>query len=103
MLFTVEKREDTLIVVLKELSFDLSLIFSQLDKDYNHIIFDLLNLSSISEADFKNFTKFGNTNTKNGSFVMIFKGSYNDDYAVVPTIEEAFDFIEMENIERMLK
>jgi hypothetical protein len=34
---------------------------------------------------------------------MIFKGSYNNDYAVVPTIEEAFDFIEMENIERMLK
>jgi hypothetical protein len=103
MSFTIEKKQDSIIVVLKENSFDLSLISQVLDENYCHIIFDLLNLSSVNEADFKNFTTFGNINTKNGSFVMVFKGSYNDDYAVVPTLDEAFDFIEMENIERLLK
>lgn len=103
MSFSIVKQEDTLIVTLKDSSFDLSLISQQIDENCNHIIFDLLNLMSVSEADFKNFTTFGNTNTINGSFVMVFKGSYNDDYAVVPSLEEAFDFIEMENIERMLK
>jgi hypothetical protein len=34
---------------------------------------------------------------------MIYKGSYKDDFSVVPSLEEALDFIEMENIERMLK
>lgn len=103
MSFSIEKQQDTLIVSLNDSSFDLSLILQHFDENCSHIIFDLLNLTSVSEADFKNFTTFGNTNTINGSFVMVFKGSYNDDYSIVPSLEEAFDFIEMENIERMLK
>jgi hypothetical protein len=103
MSFSLKKQEDIIIVELKELSFDLSLILDGIDGAYKHIIFDLLNISSVTDGDFKNFTKFGNNNTNNGSFVMIYKGSYKDDFSVVPTLEEALDFIEMENIERMLK
>lgn len=102
MSFTIEKKQDIVVVKLKESDCDLSLVTNSIDDDFKHIIFDLLNLSSVNESDLKNFTTFGNENVTEGSFVIIYKGEYQEDYSIVPTLEEAFDFIEMENIERML-
>jgi hypothetical protein len=102
MSFTIEKKQDILIVKLKESSCDLSLVAQRFGPDFKHIIFDLLNLLSLNESDLKNFTTFGKENVTEGSFVIILKGEFQEDYPIVPTLEEAFDFIEMENIERML-
>ena len=39
---------------------------------------------------------------KNGSFVIVCRHSFDKELNIVPTIQEAYDFIEMEDIERQL-
>ena len=39
----------------------------------------------------------------NGSFVIVSQFSFNDDLTIVPTLQEAYDYIEMEEIERQLE
>tara|TARA_B100000902_G_scaffold389856_1_gene437745 strand:+ start:17154 stop:17462 length:309 start_codon:yes stop_codon:yes gene_type:complete len=39
---------------------------------------------------------------KNGSFVIVCRHSFDKELNIVPTIQEAYDFIEMEEIERQL-
>tara|TARA_Y100001954_G_scaffold98537_1_gene107324 strand:+ start:4884 stop:5192 length:309 start_codon:yes stop_codon:yes gene_type:complete len=51
-----------------------------------------------------NLIKFGESiNKTKGSFVVVSKISFDDDLNIVPTMQEAFDFIEMEEIERQLE
>tara|TARA_B100000683_G_C12454928_1_gene541645 strand:+ start:689 stop:997 length:309 start_codon:yes stop_codon:yes gene_type:complete len=51
-----------------------------------------------------NLIKFGESiNKRKGSFVVVSKISFDDDLNIVPTMQEAFDFIEMEEIERQLE
>ena len=38
-----------------------------------------------------------------GSFVIVCEFSFNDDLIIVPTLQEAYDYIEMEEIERQLE
>jgi hypothetical protein len=40
---------------------------------------------------------------KKGSFVLVTTCNFNEELNIVPTIQEAFDFIEMEEIERQLE
>ena len=40
---------------------------------------------------------------KNGSFVVVYNITFDDKLVIVPTIQEAFDYIEMEDIERKLE
>ena len=40
---------------------------------------------------------------KKGSFVVVSTYNFNEEINIVPTIQEAFDFIEMEEIERQLE
>jgi hypothetical protein len=40
---------------------------------------------------------------KKGSFVLVTTYNFNEELNIVPTIQEAFDFIEMEEIERQLE
>ena len=40
---------------------------------------------------------------KKGSFVLVTSCNFNEELNIVPTIQEAFDFIEMEEIERQLE
>ena len=39
---------------------------------------------------------------KKGSFVIVCQFSFNDKLTIVPTLQEAYDYIEMEEIERQL-
>ena len=51
-----------------------------------------------------NLTKFGNSVSKNkGTFVVVSNYSFDDTLNIVPTLQEAQDFIEMEEIERQLE
>ena len=38
----------------------------------------------------------------NGSFVIVCEFSFDDNLTIVPTLQEAYDYIEMEEIERQL-
>ena len=47
--------------------------------------------------------KFGQSiYAKKGSFVVVSKVSFEENLNIVPTMQEAFDFVEMEEIERQL-
>ena len=60
---------------------------------------DIDTLNSIKN----NLTKFGISVSKNkGTFVVVSKYSFDDILSIVPTLQEAQDFIEMEEIERQL-
>tara|TARA_B100000214_G_scaffold243909_1_gene178832 strand:+ start:5324 stop:5629 length:306 start_codon:yes stop_codon:yes gene_type:complete len=49
------------------------------------------------------FVKFDQTiSNLNGSFVIVSKFSFDNDLKIVPTIQEAYDYIEMEEIEKQL-
>ena len=50
------------------------------------------------------FVTFGeNISSINGSFVIVCEFSFDDALNIVPTMQEAYDYIEMEEIERQLK
>ena len=50
-----------------------------------------------------NLTKFDSSVSKNkGTFVVVSKYSFDDTLNIAPTLQEAQDFIEMEEIERQL-
>ena len=50
-----------------------------------------------------NLIKFGQSiYAKKGSFVVVSKISFEENLNIVPTMQEAFDFVEMEEIERQL-
>ena len=52
----------------------------------------------------KNLLTFGQSiYDKKGSFVLVTTCNFNEELNIVPTIQEAFDFIEMEEIERQLE
>ena len=74
-----------------------------LDEILNFIVdlsdVDINTLNSIKN----NLTKFGISVSKNkGTFVLVSKYSFDDTLNIVPTLQEAQDFIEMEEIERQL-
>ena len=49
----------------------------------------------------KNLIKFGKSINK-GTFVVVSQYDFEEELNIVPTMQEAFDFIEMEEIERQL-
>ena len=50
------------------------------------------------------FITFGESiSAVNGSFVIVCEFSFDDTLIIVPTLQEAYDYIEMEEIERQLK
>ena len=61
---------------------------------------DINTLQSIKN----NLTKFGISVSKNkGTFVVVSNYSFDETLNIVPTLQEAQDFIEMEEIERQLE
>lgn len=74
----------------------------------DHIIVNLFSFSKLTANDVLEFLELSNTHRKaNKSFVLVTdKVSYEeapDDICVVPTLQEAKDVIEMEEIERDLE
>lgn len=76
----------------------------EVNSDIKHFIADVRD----AELDVLNtikdkFVTFGSSISKlNGSFVIVAKFSFSDDLIIVPTLQEAYDYIEMEEIERQL-
>ena len=73
--------------------------------EVKHFIADLRGVSQEVVGSVTNkFIKFGQSvSATNGSFVIVCDFSFNDSLTVVPTLQEAYDYIEMEEIERQLK
>ena len=75
-----------------------------IDVDVKNFIADLKNVEMSTINLIKNnLIKFGKSMYKNqGSFVIVCDYHFDDQLNIVPTIQEAIDFIEMEEIERSL-
>ena len=102
MQYQIERQEGSLLVTLKDLAVDLSFISSELDDEFRHLILDLSEFSEFSEEKLKNFTNFGKEVVAKNSFVIICQIEFSEDFPIVPTPQEAFDVIELEEIERQL-
>ena len=81
--------------------------FSNLDvkSELRHFIADLTGVSLDVANKVKNkFITFDNSiSATNGSFVIVCEFSFDDNLTIVPTLQEAYDYIEMEEIERQLE
>jgi hypothetical protein len=102
MTYNIHKEKDSLVIEVKNLEIDLSFVTEKLNDECRHLILDLLEFSTISEEKLKNFTNFGKTAVKNNSFVIVCQTEFTEDFPIVPTLQEAFDVIELEEIERQL-
>ena len=73
-------------------------------KETKNFIADLTNVElSVIDIVKEKFTKFDEIIYNNkGSFVIVSLINFNDDLNIVPSLQEAYDFIEMEEIERQL-
>jgi len=81
--------------------------FSDLNitSEIKHFIADLrgVDIDVINNIKDK-FIIFGQSISKtNCSFLIVCDFSFDDDLTIVPTLQEAYDFIEMEEIERQLE
>ncbi|MGY8987008.1 MAG: hypothetical protein ACKVG7_00475 [Flavobacteriales bacterium] len=77
----------------------------ELTKDVKNFIADLTQVNEeIISLVKNNLIKFGHSiySTK-GSFVVVCNHEFDEDLNIVPTMQEAFDFIDMEEIERQLE
>jgi|AOAMet_48_BLW_10_2_1038533.scaffolds.fasta_scaffold45470_2 hypothetical protein len=91
-----------LIVKLSENTDDLSFVETLYNGNVKHLILDLHDIMELNSTDLLKFTTFGKNIVKNNSFVMISNLPPQEEYMVVPSIQEALDIIEMEDIERQL-
>ena len=79
------------------------------DIDFNseikYFIADLRGVSiEVAESVTNKFITFGKSiSNMNGSFVIVCDFSFDDRLTIVPTLQEAYDYIEMEEIERQLE
>ena len=75
------------------------------NSDIKQFIADARGISQeVGESIKNNFIKFGESiSNLNGSFVIICEFNFDDSLTFVPTLQEAYDYIEMEEIERQLK
>jgi len=73
-------------------------------QETKNFIADLTNVElSIIDIVKEKFIKFDEIIYNNkGSFVIVSLINFNDDLNIVPSLQEAYDFIEMEEIERQL-
>ena len=70
-----------------------------------HFIADLRGVTPELAENIKNkFIIFANSISKmNGSFVIVCEFSFEEELTIVPTIQEAYDYIEMDEMERQLE
>ena len=73
--------------------------------EIKNFIADLSGVSSVvAESIKEKFITFENSiSTMKGSFVIVCDFSFDDTLTIVPTLQEAYDYIEMEEMERQLK
>ena len=61
-----------------------------------------VDLATIDKIKDKFITFDRSVSNKKGSFVIVCQFSFDDKLTIVPTLQEAYDYIEMEEIERQL-
>ena len=80
--------------------------FSKLNASQNitNFIADLSSLrNDMHKRLINNFTKFEKyVSANNGSFVIVSNVNFDENLNIVPTLQEAYDFIDMEEMERQL-
>ena len=80
--------------------------FSRLNPSQNitNFIADLSSLrNDVHKLLINNFTKFEKyVSANNGSFVIVSNVNFDENLNIVPTLQEAYDFIDMEEMERQL-
>jgi len=103
---------DENIVIITQDNTSLKNFVGQLKKRYNkfknnHIILNISGLKAIGLKDILHFLKLSNTHRASKKSFVIVSDKINldqipDEIVVVPTLHEAYDVIEMEDIERDL-
>tara|TARA_B100000902_G_C26788169_1_gene658467 strand:+ start:193 stop:492 length:300 start_codon:yes stop_codon:yes gene_type:complete len=95
-------KENTLVFTLTEEEIFSELSISPVVKNF---IADLRGVSlDVAMKVLDKFTIFEKSiSEKNGSFVIVCDFSFDDDLTIVPSLQEAYDYIEMEEIERQLE
>ena len=73
--------------------------------EIKHFIADLRGVSLEVAENIKNkfITFAGSVSVMNGSFVIVCEFSFEDDLTIVPTLQEAYDYIEMDEMARQLE
>ena len=82
-----------LIVKLSDNTDDLSFVETLYNGNVKHLILDLHDIIELNSNDLLKFTTFGKNIVKNNSFVMISNLPPQEEYMVVPSIQEALDII----------
>ena len=95
-------QETTLVFKLGE---DNNLSDLKITSEIKHFIADLRGVNPELAENIKNkFIIFANSISKmNGSFVVVCEFSFEEELTIVPTIQEAYDYIEMDEMERQLE
>ena len=95
-------QESTLVFKLGE---DNNLSDLKITSEIKHFIADLRGVTPDLAENIKNkFSIFAGSILKmNGSFVIVCEFSFDEDLTIVPTLQEAYDYIEMDEMERQLE
>ena len=95
-------QETTLVFKLGEVN---NLSNLKITSEIKHFIADLRGVTPDLAENVKNkFIIFANSISKmNGSFVIVCEFSFEEELTIVPTLQEAYDYIEMDEMERQLE
>jgi len=95
-------QETTLVFKLGE---DNNFADLKITSEIKHFIADLRGVNPELAENIKNkFIIFANSISKmNGSFVIVCEFSFEEELTIVPTLQEAYDYIEMDEMERQLE
>ena len=95
-------QESTLVF---KLSKDNTLSELKITSEIKNFIADLREVPpEVTENIKDKFTTFADSISKmNGSFVIVCEFSFDNELTIVPTLQEAYDYIEMDEMERQLE
>ena len=95
-------QETTLVFKLGE---DNNLSDLKITAEIKHFIADLRGVTpKVAENIKDKFIIFANSISKiNGSFVIVCEFSFDEELTIVPTLQESYDYIEMDEMERQLE
>ncbi|MAN49900.1 MAG: hypothetical protein CMD04_03665 [Flavobacteriales bacterium] len=102
MNYSINKKNNTLVLKLYDLDINLNDLIKNVPFKFDYFILDLLEFNRISDIIMENFIKFGNITVSKESFFVISKLSFNEKFPVIPSVKEAFDLIELEEIQKQL-
>jgi len=92
-------------ILVFKLGEDNNLSDLKITSDIKHFIADLRGVTPDLAENIKNkFIIFANSISKmNGSFIIVCEFSFEEELTIVPTLQEAYDYIEMDEMERQLE